>query len=130
METWTKNKDNRFDIDLKVGEMYEDSLAQILKLGKVEVKTEIDKWRDTGNIAIEIRCYGKKSGLSVTQAEHWAHILSYKGNIKSVLMFPVGELKSIVKRLFSTGDARLVMGGDNDESEMVLLPLKKIMEVI
>ena len=128
MQAWTKNKDNRFDIDLKVGEMYEDSLAQILKLG--EVKTERDIWKTTGNIAIEIRCYGKKSGLSVTQAEHWAHILSYKGNIKSVLMFPVGELKSIVKRLFFTGDARLVMGGDNDESEMVLLPLKKIMEVV
>ena len=43
---------------------------------------------------------------------------------------PVGKLKSIVNRLLSTGDARLVKGGDNDASEMILLPLKKIMEVV
>ena len=68
MSDWKKNKDNRFDIDLKIGEGYEDSLAHILTLEKVEVKAEIDKWKKTGNIAIEIRCRGKLSGLSVTKA--------------------------------------------------------------
>jgi len=130
MPDWLKNKNNKFDIDLKVGEEYEDTLAGVLKLGKVEVKTEIDKWRDTGNIAIEIRCYGKLSGLSVTEAEHWAHILSYKGDIKAVLLFPVEELKRIVRELTDNKEARIVMGGDDDKSQMVLVSLKKLMETL
>lgn len=130
MPQWKKNKDNKFDIDLRVGEEYEDSLAKILTLEKIEVKTEIDKWKNTGNIAIEIRCRGKLSGLSVTEASYWAHILSYRGYIKSVILLPVEELKRIVKDLLEKKEARMVMGGDDNMSQMVLVPLKKIWEVL
>ena len=126
MPQWKKNKDNKFDIDLRIGEEYEDSLAKILSLEKVEVKTEIDKWKETGNIAVEIRCRGKLSGLSVTEASYWAHILSYRGYIKSVILLPVEELKRVVKELLEKKEARLVMGGDDNESQFVLIPLKKI----
>ena len=50
MPQWKKNKDNKFDIDLRVGEEYEDSLAKILTLEKIEVKTEIDKWNKISEI--------------------------------------------------------------------------------
>ena len=130
MPQWKKNKDNKFDIDLRIGEEYEDSLAKILSLEKVEVKTEIDKWKQTGNIAVEIRCRGKLSGLSVTEASYWAHILSYRGYIKSVILLPVEELKRVVKELLEKKEARLVMGGDDNESQLVLIPLKKIWEVL
>ena len=130
MPQWKKNNDNKFDIDLKVGQGYEDSLAEILTMEKVEVKTEIDKWKETGNIAIEIRCRGKLSGLSVTEASYWAHILSYRGYIKSVILIPVDDLKIIVKELLSKKEARMVMGGDDNMSQMVLVPLKKIWEVL
>lgn len=130
MPQWKKNKDNKFDIDLRIGEEYEDSLAKILSLEKVEVKTEIDKWKETGNIAVEIRCRGKLSGLSVTEASYWAHILSYRGYIKSVILLPVEELKRVVKELLEKKEARLVMGGDDNESQLVLIPLKKIWEVL
>ena len=126
MPDWIKNKDNKFDIDLRAGEEYEDSLAEILTLEKIEVKTEIDKWKETGNIAIEIRCRGKLSGLSVTEASHWAHILSYRGYIKSVILIPVEELKIVVKELLEKKEARIVMGGDNDKSQLVLIPLDKL----
>ena len=43
------NKDSKFDIDLEFGEKFEKSLAKILTLGKIEVKTERDKWKKTGN---------------------------------------------------------------------------------
>ena len=59
----------KFDLDLGFGVKYEKSLANILKMGKVEVKTERDKWFKTRNIAIELSYYGKKSGLTVTEAE-------------------------------------------------------------
>ena len=128
MPQWKKNNTNKFDLDLQVGQEYEDSLARILSLEKVEVKTEIDKWKDTGNIAIEIRCRGKLSGLSVTEASYWAHILSYRGYIKSVILLPVEELKRITKVLLGGKDARIVMGGDDNESEIILIPIKKIWE--
>ena len=126
MSNWVKNKDNKFDIDLRIGEGYEESLAHILTLEKVEVKTEIDTWKSTGNIAIEIRCRGKLSGITVTEATYWAHILSYKGYIKSVILIPVDILKSVIKDMVKKNKAKIVMGGDDNASELVLVPLKKI----
>ena len=35
------NKNNKFDIDLEFGENFEKSVAKILTLGKVEIKTEM-----------------------------------------------------------------------------------------
>ena len=55
---------NRFDIDLKFGQIYEEKIRKIFA-GKIEVKAERDIWKRTGNIAIEVRCKGKPSGLSV-----------------------------------------------------------------
>ena len=49
---------------------------------KIEVKTERDIWKTTGNIAIEIRCDGKPSGLSTTESTVWIHLLAYKGVIE------------------------------------------------
>ena len=120
------NKDNKFDIDLDFGVKYENSLAKILAMGKVEVKTERDKWKDTGNIAIELTCRGEDSGIKVTEAEWWAHILSWKGNIKSVILLPVDELKRIVKNSVKYRNGRLVMGGDDNASEMALIPLEDL----
>ena len=120
------NKDNKFDIDLDFGVKYENSLAKILAMGKVEVKTERDKWKDTGNIAIELTCIGEDSGIKVTKAEWWAHILSWKGNIKSVILLPVDELKRIVKNSVKYRNGRIVMGGDDNASEMALIPLEDL----
>tara|TARA_R100000781_G_C4026098_1_gene108932 strand:+ start:86 stop:493 length:408 start_codon:yes stop_codon:yes gene_type:complete len=117
---------SKFDIDLTLGEKYEDSLAELLTVGKVEVKAEIDKWRETGNMAIEIRCNGKLSGLSVTKADHWCQVFAYKNEIKMVMIFPVKEIKRIVRELVDKKEARIVMGGDNDKSQLVLIPLDKL----
>lgn len=115
-----------FDLDLKFGESYEDSLANILQKGKVEVKTERDIWKTTGNIVFEIRCKGKPSGISKTKADYWAQILTYKGDIKSILMFPVDILKMQLKNLVSKGKAEIIKGGDNNDSEMIVVSLQNI----
>ena len=117
------NKDNRFDIDLDFGVHYENSLAKILSIGKVEVKTERDKWMETGNIAIELSCEGNLSGLNVTEAEWWAQILTDKGKIVAVYMWPVERLKEIVKHSVKYGIGKVVMGGDNKAAELALIPL-------
>jgi len=122
------NKDNKFDVDLKFGEGFEYSLAKILTIGKIEVKTERDKWIDTGNIAIELMNKDKLSGLTVTKAEWWAQILTYNNKIKGIVLIPVDELKKIVKKVIKQDKGRITMGGDNNNSELALIPLKEIYE--
>ena len=122
----SKGYNPHFDIDLAFGESYEDSLANILNKGKVEVKTERDIWKTTGNIVFEVRCKGKLSGILRTKADYWAHILSYKGQIKSILMFPTDVLLNQLKHLVKEGKAEVIFGGDNNDSEMVRVPLKNM----
>ena len=125
-EHFKKEYTSKYDIDLEFGESFEYSLGRILNMGKVEIKTERDKWKKSGNIAIELMNQGGLSGLNITEAEWWAHILSFKGNIKSVILIPVPKLKKLVKKLVTEGKAKLTMGGDNNESQLALVPLKEI----
>ena len=123
---WKKDYTSNWDIDLKFGEDFEYSLANTLTLGKVEVKTERDKWKETGNIAIELMNQGTLSGLTITKAEWWAHILSFNNNIESVILIPVDKLKRRVKQLVEDGRGKIVMGGDNNVSELALIQIKDI----
>jgi hypothetical protein len=122
------NNNSDFDIDLKFGEIYEKSLALILQDRTIEVKTERDKWKDTGNIAIELYNHNKKapSGLSVTKANYWATILVDDYKVQSIHILPVSDLKERVKEIVRSGKGRLVMGGDFKASEIALIPIKEI----
>ena len=122
-EKWNKEYTSKFDIDLKFGESFEYSLANILSLGKIEVKTERDTWKKTGNVAIELAYKGKLSGLNTTKADWWAQVLTIEGEIVSVLMFPVKTLKKIVKKSVVEGRGIMKMGGDEEASELALIPL-------
>jgi len=123
---WKKEYTSKFDIDLEFGEQIEYSLAKILSLGKVEVKTERNKWKKTGNVAIELMNQGNLSGLTVTEAEWWAHVLYYRKEIESVILIPVKKLKKLVKKLVDEDKAKIVMGGDDNCSELALVPIKEI----
>ena len=120
------NKDNKFDVDLEFGEKFEKSLAKILTLGKIEVKTERDKWKRTGNVAIELSSRGKLSGLNTTKAEWWCQVLTIKEKIVGVYIWPVKLFKKIVKNSITKGRGRMVMGGDNDTSELALVPIEDL----
>ena len=121
----------KFDLDLKFGEEYEQGLEKLFKTkGKIEVKTERDKWIETGNIAIEIRCRGKKSGLSVTESDWGFHILSEKGKVKGMICLPVEELKNICRVMIKNGTAKKIMGGDDSKSEILLLPIRELTGLI
>ena len=108
------NKDNKFDVDLEFGEKFEQSVAKILTLGKVEIKTERDTWKKTGNIAIELSSRGKLSGLNTTKADWWCQTLTLNGDIVGLYMWPVAQLKHMVKRIVKYGRGKLVMGGDDN----------------
>ena len=79
-----------FDLDLKFGKMGEEFVSDVLAgNSKIEVKTERDIWKTTGNVAIEIRCDGKPSGLSTTESTVWIHLLAHKGVIEGGFLFKV-----------------------------------------
>ena len=117
----------KFDLDLKFGHFGEDFVRDMQNgNNKIEVKTERDIWKKTGNIAIEIRCNGRPSGISTTGSAIWIHLLSYKGKIEGGFILPVPYLKARIKELLKEEKARIVMGGDFDASQIVLIPIKEL----
>ena len=63
-----------WDLDLKFGKMGEDFTRDVFEgNSKVEVKTERDIWKTTGNIAVEIRYKNRPSGLTTTESGGWVH---------------------------------------------------------
>lgn len=118
-----------YDIDLKFGLMHEKKIADIFKSkGKIEVKAERSIWKSSGNIAIEVRYNGMKSGLSSTKADWWIHLLTSEDGIDMAFMFPVDKLKKIVDKMYLSGDATMTYGGDKNKSQLVLLPINKLHE--
>ena len=75
----------KFDLDLKFGQLGEDFVRDMQGGNtKIEVKTERDIWKNTGNIAIEIRCNGLESVkveamgvlIPVGQSNHYQALVS------------------------------------------------------
>ena len=116
-----------FDLDLEYGKMGEDFVQKVMEGNtKIEVKTERDIWKTTGNIAIEIRCNGRPSGISTTEADTWVHLLAYNGIIEGGFLLKVGLIKDEIKKRHKSGTLNIKMGGDNNASQMVLLPIKEL----
>ena len=116
-----------FDLDLKFGKLGEDFVND-MQLGnkKIEVKTERDIWKTTGNIAIELSYKGEPSGLATTESSVWIHLLSFKGVIEGGFILNVDLLKDKIRKLHKDGNLKMVMGGDDNLSQLALLPIKDI----
>ena len=120
------NNDKRFDLDLQYGQVFEKKVADMLQNSKIEVKTERDMWKLTGNIAIEFESRGKPSGIATTEADYWFHNLAKGDEIVMTLVFPVAKLRYYI------GDnmPRMVRGGDNNTSRMYLISLTDLVTII
>ena len=111
-----------FDVDFKYGSIREKRLAEILENCTVEVKTERNQWSNTGNIAIEYEYKNRPSGIAVTKADYWCHVLAIDDIDCCMLLFKTDHLKQLIK----TSNYRGVIGGDDNQSKMVLVPLADI----
>jgi hypothetical protein len=87
-----------FDLDLSYGQEGEVLVRELLTGGQtIEVKRD-RRWKDTGNLYVEIECYytaiaeWKPSGLRVSQAHYWAFVLE-----EGVIMVPRETLFYAVK---------------------------------
>ena len=116
-----------FDIDLDFGLIHEDKVRKIFEgKGSIEVKTERDMWCKTGNMAVEIAYKGKPSGITITDAKWWCHVFSKNGVIKFIIMMEVNEMKKRIKELTKTNFVKKLDGGDDNKSEILLIPYSKM----
>ena len=128
-EGYCKGHDLKVEEDMLFGKIGEEFTRELFEGNtKIEIKTERDIWKTTGNIAIEIRCKGKPSGISTTESSVWIHLLSLKGVIMGGFLFKVDQLKAKIKKLHNEKKLKMVMGGDDNASQMALLPIKELFD--
>ena len=114
------NDDNKFDIDLSKAQIREKELRDILGKSKVEVKTD-SIWKGSKNLAVEFRCRGKPSGISVSEAEYYAFILDANTYTEGIIIIPIEKLLYLARKFYRLGKVK--NGGDDNASEMVLIPI-------
>jgi len=116
-----------WDVCLNFGKHFEGEVDKMFDgRTKVEIKTEVDKWKQYGNIVIELEYNGKPSGLTATEAEVWIHLLTYKGHLVGGFIFPVDVLRKIVKKMLEDSVGRVTKGGDGYKSKLFLMPISQI----
>ena len=121
-----------FDIDLDFGLIHEDKVRKIFEgKGSIEVKTERDIWYKTGNMVVEVSYKDKPSGISNTKAKWWCHVFTKVSKIKFIIMMEVKTMKERIKTLLKeTNLIKMVKGGDNNKSELLLIPYNKMVGYI
>lgn len=107
---------NNFEYDLKVGQVKERELADILENKTVEVKKCTDAF---SSIFIEYESRGKPSGISTSKADYYCIVLK-----KSFVIIETEKLKKLCKPYFNT--KRQILGGDNNTSKGIKLPIRDI----
>lgn len=117
------NQDNKFDIDLAKAEVREHTLGALLAGSTVELKTDYLAL-ETGNVAVEFRCRGKASGISVSIADYHVFELHDGDRTLSYIVVATDELKHIARKFYELG--RTAKGGDDRLSEMVLVPVEAL----
>ena len=110
---------NDFKYDLKIGQLGEKHLANILENKKIEVKTDFQAMK-TGNIFVEYSSRGFKSGIATTQADYYCFIISNE----VMILIETEHLKTICRRYINTG--RDIVGGDMNTSKGLLIPLQDL----
>ena len=106
-----------FKYDLRVGQVAEEQLAFLLGC-KIEVKND-QKAHITGNVFIEYESRGKRSGIATSEAEYYCIVI-----LNRFIILPKDELKAICRKYIGTN--RDVLGGDNNTSKGILLPIKDL----
>lgn len=114
---------NDFKYDLKVGQQFENELEDVLNNKKLEVKTDF-RALETGNIFVEYQSRGKPSGLQTSQSDYYVFILS-----KDYFIFiSTDVLKGVLREVYN--ERGYVMGGDSNTSHGVLVPVKRLIELV
>ena len=99
MEKKKYELNKNFTHDVKVQEVREKALGELLTNKTIELKTEMGMWKDTGNIAVEVKFDGKLSGIAKTKADHWWHTLELNGKPFVHIVFDTETFKKHIERV-------------------------------
>jgi len=109
---------NDFKYDLKIGQVKEKQLAEILNDKTIEVKYDL-KALETGNVYVEYQSRGKPSGISTSEAEYYCFAFGDTYHLITTI-----DLKRRCRKYL--GSDRDKKGGDSNTSKGILLPLKEL----
>jgi len=107
-----------FAYDLMVGQLKEKELSQIFSHKKIEVKYDLQA-KQTGNVFIEYESRGKASGISTSIADYYCIAIG-----ESFHIMKAEALKDKCRKYLGT--KRDVVGGDNNTSKGILLPVYEL----
>jgi hypothetical protein len=110
------NSDFRFD--LKIGQIKEEELHDILSNSLIEVKYDL-KALETGNVFVEYESRGKPSGIATTQSEWYCFAIA-----DTFHFIKTKDLAERCRKYLST--RRDIAGGDDNTSKGILLPTKEL----
>ena len=110
---------SNFKYDLQIGNIKEKELYDILTNKKIEVKFDLQA-KDTGNIFVEYKLRGKDSGITKTESDYYC--FAFGDNLH---LIPTKNLKQICRKYYKT--QRDVLGGDNNTSKGILLPIQDLL---
>ena len=121
------SSNKKFDLDLAKGLEMEQKLSEFFTGTKIEVKSERHLWGKTGNHFVEYEYKGTKSGLSITEAEYWALMLIREDEtVVIVYIVPIERMKALARKHWNNR----TIGGDDNASKGVLVPIEEIGECI
>jgi len=112
------NHNSDFAFDLQFGIEGESQLAEIVANKKVEVKRDRVA-HETGNVFIEYQSRNKPSGIATTQADFYAYWIG-----EVCVLISTDKLKTICRQFLGSEFDRV--GGDNNSSKGILLPIEKL----
>ena len=120
---------SNFDVDLDFGRTWELQVCSMFEGdGSLEIKAD-RMWHSTGNLAFEIRRRGQNTGILISKAKWWISVLTKKDEPRRAEMILIWDTKELIEKLRSLhkeNRARVVHGGDNNQTEIVLVPLKEL----
>lgn len=76
----------------------------------------------TGNVAIEVSCAGKPSGITATTADFWVTVLDGKESVAGIWWAEVAELRHLLLGRLA------ISGGDRNAVQMVLIPVDAFLQ--
>ena len=112
---------NNFKYDLKVGQLKENELSNLLSNKKIEVKTDLQA-SSTGNVYVEYYSRGKASGIATSEADYYCFVI----NEHSFILIKATTLKDKCRVYLNTN--RDKKGGDNNTSKGILLPVNELIK--
>jgi hypothetical protein len=114
---------NDFSHDLLVGQVAEQFLGDLLQNKKIEVKNDKIAHK-SGRVFVEFECRGKPSGITTTQSDFWAFVLT----TGVVIIVSKDRLTELCNNEYNNGN--VIRGGDRNTSQGFLINLDDLLRKV